>query len=144
MRRQRRPLSFFCLITDGLLRVFFCSSCIALDCICAAGRAGLLQTDAGHGPLTGAFSPDDHLLQNSPSNYKTQGFRQRFSPTFILLRPFGFFTSLSIVGSSYHARVRPASTKSNAMPLENQREKRNDVGRKFMSWKQKIYSVHEE
>lgn len=40
---------------------------------------------------------------------------------------------------SYHARVGPASTKSNAIPLEKKREKRNDVGWKFMFWKQ----IHE-
>jgi hypothetical protein len=51
----------------------------------------------------------------------------------------GFSITLNHVefsGSSYHARVRPASTKSNAIPLESQREKRNDVGWKFMFWKQ--------
>ena len=41
-------------------------------------------------------------------------------------------------GSSYHARMRPASTKSNAIPEKSHWEKRNDVGRKFISWKQKI------
>jgi len=34
--------------------------------------------------------------------------------------------------------MRPASTKSNAIPEKSHWEKRNDVGRKFISWKQKI------
>lgn len=50
----------------------------------------------------------------------------------------GFLYALSFSGSSYHARMRPASTKSNAIPEKSHWEKRNDVGRKFISWKQKI------
>jgi hypothetical protein len=33
--------------------------------------------------------------------------------------------------------MRPASTRSNAIPLERHGEKRNDVDRKFIFWKQK-------
>lgn len=48
-----------------------------------------------------------------------------------------FSYALSFSRSSYHARMRPASTISNAIPRKSRWEKRNDVGRKFISWKQK-------
>jgi hypothetical protein len=49
-------------VTDGLLRFFLCSSCIAFDCSLhgwAAHRKSKRMEVMGHPEL---FSPDDHLL----------------------------------------------------------------------------------
>jgi len=114
-------------VTDGLLRVGFCSSCIASVCSKRGRPREAREDGCSHGPLTGPFGPDDHLLEEPPSNCQTREIRQKLE----------FLFCVRFSGSSYHARMRPASTKSNAIPRESHWEKRNDVDRKFISWKQK-------
>jgi len=104
------------------------------------GRARQEQTDGGHGPFRTLPSRRPLTVGSSLELTNARDPQKSFSPTFIAVRvnvgglAYDFFTALSFRDHPimHASAAKPASTKNNAVPLESQREKRNDVGRKFM------------